>query len=544
MRWNTLYSVLPFFLAATINEASAFMNPVSFSRGWKHPSLPNLNAQFADDLDLAEVESHTTVERDPVTNEHTRKQMVYVDEYNCIGCTACAQIASSTFFMEEENGRARVFQQGGDDDATVMEAIETCPVDCIHYVPYDELKSLEIERRDQVINFKARLVGGDGQTSQKISGNSKARCPNCPTRGCDDCPMYLVGEKQPKYDFIGPVSPVETSPMRGRQRRKLERSMKRLISEVDNYSDNMTATDLTTEELSETIFDRIDKDGDGVLKTSELIGAGMDINAVNLLDMNRDGQINKEEFLTALEMIEEDEGEKGLIGTSDTKPNVATESGSTVSSSMAEELDNSLGELQPLERQELRLGGFEPYILISVLTSESSFETIKEYNTDWNTVEDTALDMKTMLNIMGNTELLQESIRTSELLYKIDWIVVGIQLSAAVSAVCGIYATVVFSLCILYGKTALGMDRDEEYYIFMENTGLQRFRAFNAFTFGLFFWVLSLLLVVCQHAPLVFRLPLLGVSVVLLYLGKTEYDVITASAAPMFMPRKWKGRMK
>ena len=69
--------------------------------------------------------------------------MVYVDEVTCIGCTNCAMIAQSTFFMEPEHGRARVFEQWGDDDETIQVAIETCPVDCIHYVPYEELKSLE-----------------------------------------------------------------------------------------------------------------------------------------------------------------------------------------------------------------------------------------------------------------------------------------------------------------------------------------------------------------------------------------------------------------
>lgn len=102
--------------------------------------------------------------------------------------------------MEAEQGRARVFQQWGDDDETIQIAIETCPVDCIHYIPFDELISLEVERRDQNINFKARLVnqsansisnsgyGGGKALSfpQQISGNKGSRCTNCPSRGCKD----------------------------------------------------------------------------------------------------------------------------------------------------------------------------------------------------------------------------------------------------------------------------------------------------------------------------------------------------------------------
>ena len=40
-------------------------------------------------------------------------------------------------------------------------AIETCPVDCIHYVDWPELVRLEKEREGIDINFKAKLVGND-----------------------------------------------------------------------------------------------------------------------------------------------------------------------------------------------------------------------------------------------------------------------------------------------------------------------------------------------------------------------------------------------
>ena len=93
-------------------------------------------------------------------------------------------------------------------------AIETCPVDCIHYIPFEELKALEKDRRNQNINFKARLVSqaeygntlshlsGRGSNAftapQRISGNMGARCTNCPSRGCQNCPMYGVG-KNPEF---------------------------------------------------------------------------------------------------------------------------------------------------------------------------------------------------------------------------------------------------------------------------------------------------------------------------------------------------------
>jgi len=164
-----------------------------------------------DEEDWNLVESHTRVERDPETGETIRQQMVYVDEHACIGCTNCANVAQSTFFMEDEHGRARVFQQWGDDDETVAIAIETCPVDCIHYVPYEELVRLEEDRRGQNINFKARFVnqgeagnlatvGAMAYTApQAISSNASSRCNNCPSRGCKNCPMFGVG-KNPEFE--------------------------------------------------------------------------------------------------------------------------------------------------------------------------------------------------------------------------------------------------------------------------------------------------------------------------------------------------------
>jgi NAD-dependent dihydropyrimidine dehydrogenase PreA subunit len=65
---------------------------------------------YLEDVDLATVESHSRVEIDEETGEPVRLQMVYVDEHTCIGCTNCAMIAQSTFYMNPEHGRARVFQ--------------------------------------------------------------------------------------------------------------------------------------------------------------------------------------------------------------------------------------------------------------------------------------------------------------------------------------------------------------------------------------------------------------------------------------------------
>ncbi|AVH70117.1 ferredoxin [Nostoc sp. 'Lobaria pulmonaria (5183) cyanobiont'] len=80
-----------------------------------------------------------------------RQNGVYVDEITCIGCKHCAHVARNTFYIEPDYGRSRVVRQDGDGEEIIQEAIDTCPVDCIHWVDYTELKKLEEERKYQVI---------------------------------------------------------------------------------------------------------------------------------------------------------------------------------------------------------------------------------------------------------------------------------------------------------------------------------------------------------------------------------------------------------
>jgi len=74
---------------------------------------------------------------------------VWVDEAVCIGCRYCAHVASNTFVVEAEWGRSRVLRQDGDSTARIQEAIDTCPVDCIHWVPYEQLPKLQRQRESQ-----------------------------------------------------------------------------------------------------------------------------------------------------------------------------------------------------------------------------------------------------------------------------------------------------------------------------------------------------------------------------------------------------------
>ena len=82
-----------------------------------------------------------------------RQKGVYVDEVVCIGCKHCAHVARNTFYIEPDYGRSRVFNQDGDSEDLIQEAIDTCPVDCIHWVDYTHLQHLEAERQYEQVTI-------------------------------------------------------------------------------------------------------------------------------------------------------------------------------------------------------------------------------------------------------------------------------------------------------------------------------------------------------------------------------------------------------
>ncbi|HEY9802619.1 MAG TPA: ferredoxin [Leptolyngbyaceae cyanobacterium] len=104
-----------------------------------------------------------------------RQKGVYVDEITCIGCKHCAHVARNTFYIEPDYGRSRVIRQDGDAEEVIQEAIDTCPVDCIHWVDYTELKNLEDERKFQVIPVVGYPVDQAVVTTEKRRRKQKAK---------------------------------------------------------------------------------------------------------------------------------------------------------------------------------------------------------------------------------------------------------------------------------------------------------------------------------------------------------------------------------
>ncbi|MFM7550078.1 MAG: ferredoxin [Cyanobacteriota bacterium] len=89
--------------------------------------------------------------REPLLGGVLRQKAVWVDEAVCIGCRYCAHVASNTFLVEDTWGRSRALRQDGDTTERIQEAIDTCPVDCIHWVAYEELPALQEQLAQQDI---------------------------------------------------------------------------------------------------------------------------------------------------------------------------------------------------------------------------------------------------------------------------------------------------------------------------------------------------------------------------------------------------------
>jgi len=110
--------------------------------------------------------------------EEGETRAIFVDETSCIGCMQCSTCASSTFFMEERHGRARVSMQYGDDRDYIEEAIEMCPVDCIYWVQRSQLALLEFVMkscaREDIAMVRRRLSGNVGTAPSRENPFTRA----------------------------------------------------------------------------------------------------------------------------------------------------------------------------------------------------------------------------------------------------------------------------------------------------------------------------------------------------------------------------------
>ena len=56
-----------------------------------------------------------------------------IDEEECIGCGSCVELCPEVFNMNEDKEMAEVILSEGGPKECIEEAIDTCPVSCIHW---------------------------------------------------------------------------------------------------------------------------------------------------------------------------------------------------------------------------------------------------------------------------------------------------------------------------------------------------------------------------------------------------------------------------
>ncbi|CAJ1359381.1 unnamed protein product [Effrenium voratum] len=88
---------------------------------------------------------------------HQDEMMLFVDEWACICCRNCCDIAPQSFCIQSDNGRANVYTQWGNNEDYLDYAVQSCPVDCIYWVSREELQVLEYVTAEKMVEEKGLL---------------------------------------------------------------------------------------------------------------------------------------------------------------------------------------------------------------------------------------------------------------------------------------------------------------------------------------------------------------------------------------------------
>jgi hypothetical protein len=110
----------------------------------------------------------------------------------------------------------------------------------------------------------------------------------------------------------------------------------------------------------------------------------------------------------------------------------------------------------------------------------------------------------------------------------------AIQLTAGAAVLFGIYSTMVFSISILYGKTALGLEQDPQFDNFLDNTVEIRKRAFQSFSFSLGLFALMVVLNLMEILPRSVQVPVIVGMSMFLYVFYRDWKVLTTAAEEVF----------
>jgi len=123
---------------------------------------------------------------------------------------------------------------------------------------------------------------------------------------------------------------------------------------------------------------------------------------------------------------------------------------------------------QELDRATVRLDGIEVYAIVSALTCATSISCFDNFDP---TPIDVILKEYAVFTFLA------------DLCY---------YASGALGMMTGLHATLIFSLVTMYGRTALGIDRDDAFNDFFGSTGGARFNGFKSFKISLYSFIIQL----------------------------------------------------
>ena len=178
---------------------------------------------------------------------------------------------------------------------------------------------------------------------------------------------------------------------------------------------------------------------------------------------------------------------------------------------------SSSGESNPdegLDRKTVRLDGLEVYAVVSAVTAGTLVAVFDSYHP-------------------GDILDLFASGRWLELCLSLVFTAVG-----GFGIVCGLHCIFVFSLITMYGRTALGMERDDALEIFFSGTGLQRYHGFKTFVASLYSLGTCLLVVIASKISLnpAIHLLALTASAKLMHYVYMDTQSIMSKATVIFAP--------
>jgi hypothetical protein len=169
--------------------------------------------------------------------------------------------------------------------------------------------------------------------------------------------------------------------------------------------------------------------------------------------------------------------------------------------------DNAAGQLS-VERATVRLDGLEVYAVVSALTSATLYQGFDAFTPhSW--------DDAHLIELLGDGIFF---------------------LSSSLGVVAGLHATLVFSLMTVYGRTAIGMARDDALGAFMTSTGMVRYRGFQSFLCSIYAFLIQVVCMITSKAPDKTRLLFFAGVMYSMYVVCHDTKAILASANVIFLP--------